>query len=140
MPITRTWTATDVCSLTDNCDQTIEVVDTTGPVISCNAPDTIIPSDAPISFAATAVDNCDAVPDVEILSFDCFKINQNGKIISKLESCVVELNGPTITILDSGGVGDNITWVVSTTDDCGNTVETLCALEVVNPGRGNGAP
>jgi hypothetical protein len=133
--ITRTWTATDDDSNSMSCDQTIEVVDTTDPVISCNSPNKITPPDAPISFTATAVDNCDSVPDVEILGYDCFKVHKDGKITSKLRSCAVEIDGPTITILDSGGVGDNITWVVSSTDDCGNTVENLCALEVVRPGQ-----
>jgi len=135
--ITRTWTATDECGISNSCDQTITVEDTTAPVISCNSPATIIPPDAPISFTATAVDNCEADPLVEITGFDCFKFTRKGKRISKLRSCVIQTNGPTITIEDSGGVGDNITWDVRATDDCGNFSEVTCALEVINPGQGN---
>jgi hypothetical protein len=133
--ITRTWTATDASGNSSSCVQTIEVVDTTPPVIACNAPATITPPDAPISFAATAIDNCDSTPAVEITSFDCFDFTKKGKPIDKTESCVVEVLGNTITILDSGGVGDNITWDVLATDSCGNQSEEMCEVEVVNPGR-----
>ena len=48
-------------------------------MISCNAPKTIIPPDAPISFQATAVDNCDSNPTVVITSFDCNETKTNKK-------------------------------------------------------------
>jgi hypothetical protein len=132
--ITRTWTSTDGCDNSNNCDQTITVVDTTPPVIDCDAPSTITPPDAPISFRATATDNCEEVLSVEITGYDCFKFTKKGKRVDKTESCVIELDGDTITILDSGGVGDNITWTVIATDSCGNSSERTCALEVSNPG------
>ena len=133
--ISRTWTATDGCGNQSSCLQTITVVDTTPPVITCNAPATITPPDAPISFAATAIDNCDSAPVVESTLFDCFDFTNKGKRIDKTESCVVDVSGNTITILDSGGVGDNITWDVLATDSCGNQSEEMCEIEVVNPGR-----
>ncbi|MEA1901565.1 MAG: C1 family peptidase, partial [Thermodesulfobacteriota bacterium] len=107
--ITRTWTATDACGNSSICEQTINVVDTTAPVIACNAPATITPADAPISFTTMATDNCDNEPSVEITEFDCFKYTKKGKRIDKTMSCVVEVNGDTITIVDSGGVNVNIT-------------------------------
>jgi len=131
--ITRTWTATDDCGNSSTCVQTINVVDTTPPVISCNAPSTIIPPDAPISFTATATDNCDGSPSVEIVAFDCYKFTKKGKQIDKTESCVVNLAGDSITILDSGGVGDIITWTVLATDSCGNESVVDCSIKVVNP-------
>lgn len=133
--ITRTWTATDACGNQSSCVQTINVVDTTPPVISCNAPSTIIPPDAPISFTATATDNCDDSPSVEITEFDCFKYTKKGKRIDKTESCAVDVVGDTITILDSGGVRDNITWIVRATDSCGNESVLECGVEVVNPAQ-----
>lgn len=136
--ITRTWTATDGCGLSDSCDQIVEVVDTHAPVISCNAPMFIFPSEAPASFTATAVDNCDGSPDVQVLEYDCWWYNGAGKKRSKLESCVVEIDGATVSILDSGGVGDHIQWTVTTTDDCGNPAMATCEVEVVNPGQGKG--
>ncbi len=133
--ITRTWTATDATGRTSNCVQIIEVVDTIGPVISCNAPPTIIPPDAPISFTATAIDNCDTNPIVVIVDFDCFKFTKKGKRIDKTESCEVLIAGDTITILDSGGVGDRIEWTVEATDACGNTEPLTCGVDVVNPAK-----
>jgi hypothetical protein len=39
-------------------------------------------------------------------------------------------------ILDSGGVGDLITWTVESVDDCGNNAARLCSLKVVNKKKG----
>jgi len=107
--------------------------DTTPPDISFNAPSTIIPPDAPISFTATATDICDNNPSVEITEYDCFKFTKKGKKIDKKDSCVVELAGATVTIMDSGGVDDHITWTVIATDNCGNEAEETHEVEVVNP-------
>lgn len=131
--ITRTWTATDACGNTSSCVQIISVVDTTPPVIDCNAPANITPPDAPVSFTAVATDNCDDDPSVEITGYDCFKYTKKDKRIDKTESCVVEVAGDTITILDSGGVNDHITWTIRATDSCGNVAERECEVVVVNP-------
>jgi len=133
--ITRTWTATDYCGNSSSCVQTIEVVDTTKPNCQCNTPatGTITPPDAPISFTATATDNCDDNPLVEILGYDCYFYTKKGKRIDKTESCVVEIEKDTISILNSGGVGTYINWTVLVTDDCGNETEMECEVEVINP-------
>jgi hypothetical protein len=135
--ITRTWTATDYCGNSRSCVQTIDVVDTTKPNCECNTPatGTITPPDAPISFTATATDNCDDNPLVEILGYDCYFYTKKGKRIDKTESGVVEIEGDTISILDSGGVGTYINWTVLVTDDCGNETEMECEVEVINPGK-----
>jgi hypothetical protein len=130
-------TVTNSLGLSDTCTATVSVVDDLPPVPQCNAQDTIVPPDAPLLFAATGSDNC-SVSSVEIINYDCYFINGAGKFVDKKESCVVDLSGDTITIQDSGGVGDHITWTVSATDDSGNTTQTECAVDVVNPGRGNG--
>jgi hypothetical protein len=131
--IDRTWTAEDSCEYIDMCGQTIEVVDTTSPIISCNAPATITPPDAPISFTVTVADNCDGGPDFAITGSQCYMILKGGKIIDKSESCVVEVSTDTITILDTGGVDDHIEWTVHAEDDCGNTSDVTCEVLVVNP-------
>ena len=131
--ITRTWTTTDVCGNESSCMQTITVVDTTPPVIACNTPENIAPNDAPITFTASATDNCDAVPYVEILDYRCFKTTKKGKIIDKGESCVVTISGDSVTINDSGGVGDNIVWSVRATDCSDNLSDQECSVPVVNP-------
>ena len=103
---------------------TVSVVDTTGPAISCNAPATIAPRDTTgpngLSFRATAIDICSGVSRVAITSFACTKT-----------SCRVELAGDTITIRDSGGVGDTISWTVSANDGAGNPAQKTCQVDVV---------
>jgi hypothetical protein len=131
---TVNFTATDDAGNDATCSTTVTVTDITPPAIDCNAPATIIPPDAPVCFPATTTDNCGA--QVAVTGFDCWKINGAGKRISKLESCVVEIHGDTLCILDSGGVGDNIEWTVSSTDGSGNTTEQTCSLSVVRPGGG----
>jgi hypothetical protein len=128
--IDRTWDAADVCLNDSQCVQGISVVDTAGPVIACNAADTITPFQAPISFTATATDNC-STPSVEITAFSCTA--KTGR--DKRESCVVEIAGPTVTILNSGGLGDTISWTVHSVDGCGNSTTDVCSVLVVNPGR-----
>lgn len=124
----------DESGLADTCTANVTVTDNTPPVISCNALSTIIPPDAPISFTATATDNCE-VSSVEITDYDCYFLNPSGKKVDKTKSCVVEVEGDTITILDSGGVGDIITWNVIATDNSGNTSTTGCMVDVVKPGQ-----
>jgi hypothetical protein len=106
---------------------TVKVVDTTAPTISCNAPATITPSDVPekrdegISFKATATDACTGVSQVAITGFAC----------TKPTSCRVRIQGDTITILDSGGIGDVISWTVAATDGARNSAQKTCALSVI---------
>lgn len=130
-------TVTDDLASSAQCSGTVTVVDVTPPVaIDCNAPDTITPPDAPVSFTATSSDNCGS-PDVAVVSYDCYMYNGSGKRVDKTDSCVIDLAGDTITIQESSGVGTLIDWVVTSADQSGNTVEQTCGLEVVNPGKGN---
>jgi subtilisin family serine protease len=127
------WTATDDSGNQSNDGQDVIVEDTTPPTIFCNAPGTITPPDAPITFTVTAEDICDAEPFVEIVEYDCFKVNKKGKRIGKTSSCVVSFEGTEITILDSGGVDDHITWTVEAVDIHGNESSEVCEVVVVNP-------
>jgi hypothetical protein len=129
-----TLTVTDDKGASAECTATVTIVDVTAPEVLCNALETIVPPDAPISFKAMATDNCD-VSLVEITQYDCYKYTKKGKRIDKTESCVVEVADDTITILDSGGVDNHITWTITATDGSGNTTETDCEILVVNPGK-----
>jgi hypothetical protein len=131
---TATLTVTDPFGGEDVAVATVEFIDTTPPVIACNAPGTINPTDAPISFTATATDDCDSDPSVVIIGYESYKITKKGKMIDKSDSTVIELDGDTITILDTGGVDTIIKWTVSATDCSGNEVETDCEVNVVIPG------
>jgi hypothetical protein len=123
----------DEVGLTDFCVATVSVTDDENPMPLCNSPATISPPDAPISFSATAKDNC-AVSAVKITGFHCSKLTRKGKRVDKTSSCVVAVADNTITILDSGGVGDRISWTVVATDENGNVAGTECGLTVANPG------
>lgn len=108
----------------------VSVADTTAPQILCNAPATIVPSDVPkqtkkprqgISFTATAEDSCTGVSAVMIDSFAC----------TRPTSCEVGIQGATLTIYDSGGIDDIISWIVSAQDAAGNSSQQACQLSVV---------
>jgi hypothetical protein len=131
---TNTFVVTDAAGNKASCSFDVTVVDNELPVISCNAPRTIIPPDAPISFTATATDNC-GVTSVVIIDYDCFKFTKKGKRIDKTESCQVQVDGDTITILDSGGVDDHIEWTVRVTDVNGNVEEVTCGVYVVKKSK-----
>jgi hypothetical protein len=146
-----TWTATDDDENDVSADQLVTVEDNTPPVISCNAPETINPTDAgddktdpedrpdpiePVAFIATAVDICDPEVPAVITEFDCFAFTKKGKRIDKTDSCEVAFWGDTITIFDTGGVGTHISWTVTAQDDTGNppnTSQVECEVEVINP-------
>ncbi|HSR50205.1 MAG TPA: immunoglobulin-like domain-containing protein [Acidobacteriota bacterium] len=115
--------------------RTVIVQDTLPPVISCNAPATITPPDAPISFTASAEDACEGTVAAEVTSFDCYWTNPSGKLVDKTNSCVVSFEGDTLTIEDSGGVHDTIEWTVTAEDTFGNMASETCSVAVVNPAQ-----
>jgi hypothetical protein len=120
----------DTNAQTDEDTTAAQVVDTTPPVIACNAPATIKPPDALISFGATATDVCDTAVTAEVIAYDCFAFTKKGRRISKLESCVVSFLGDTLAIHDIGGYGDHIQWTVRAPDDSGNVGQTTCEVVV----------
>src|SRR5207249_254003 len=61
---TRTWTCTDCSGNSASCSQTITVVDTTPPVITCAGPQTIECPATPSFTAPTCTDTCDSAPKV----------------------------------------------------------------------------
>ncbi len=131
---TVNWLATDADGNQGQDTQSVLVEDTTPPQAFCNSPATITPPDAPISFTATATDTC-GTADARIVSYDCYAYTKKGKRIDKTYSCQVAFSGDTVTVLDSGGVGDFIAWTVEAADENGNSTSTSCELQVVNPAK-----
>jgi hypothetical protein len=128
-----TLKVTDEMGLSAFCVASVTVVDDEPPVPLCNAPATIVPPDTPISFTATATDNCGA--SATITGFDCFKFTKKGKRVDKTGSCVARVIDDKISILDSGGVGDTIAWTTLATDENGNVAAGACEVTVANPGK-----
>lgn len=129
---TVTLTATDVNGNSANASAAVTVADTLAPTnVQPNAPATISPPDAPVSFKATATDNCSAA--VQITDYSCYKVKKNGSQQSKMESCEVNVSGDTLTVANSGGVGDNIVWTVLATDQSGNSTTVAGHVLVENP-------
>lgn len=112
----------------DSCQATVTVVDDTPPILACNSPATITPPQAPVSFTATAQDDCGAAA-VAITDSECWKLTGNGAR-THATGCKVRISGATIEIRNSGGVGTHIEW---TLEGGGETVE--CAVVVANPGH-----
>ena len=112
----------------DSCQATVTVVDESPPVLACNSPATITPPQAPVSFTATAHDDCGAAT-VSITGYDCWKLTGNGQHTHGT-GCKVRISGATIEIRNSGGVGTHIEWTLS---GGGETLQ--CAVVVANPGH-----
>ncbi len=125
------WTAVDDSSNSSVNTQDVIVADNTEPIISCNSVAQIAPSNVVQSFTATAVDICDSDVVPEVTAFDCFTIDKKGRKIDRTDGCDIALRGPTLDIIDAGGVGDMIEWTVQAVDDSGNVGTTTCSLNVV---------
>ncbi|UCE00641.1 MAG: PKD domain-containing protein [Chloroflexota bacterium] len=113
------------------CNAQVQIIDTTPPEIYCNAPLTIVPSDAPVAYTGTATDTCDGQIEPVISGFDCYKLSKKGKRIDKTESCIVSFEGAALSIQDSGGIDDIITWSLSVRDNNGNQAIKECKIQVI---------
>jgi hypothetical protein len=102
----------------------VQVVDTTPPVLSCNAPATIHPGQHGLAFTATALDVCDPGATPVVTGHRCEK---NGKS----HPCKVSAAGDTVTIVNPSGVGTHISWDLSVTDSAGNVTIETCGIDVV---------
>lgn len=132
-PVSYVLRVIDGYGQSDEDTTVAKVVDTTPPVVTCNAPDTITPPKAPVSYTATAVDICDPNVIPTLSGASCYTFNKTGKKVLRTD-CVVTLKGPTITISDSGGVDDFVAWNAQATDASGNLSGVVpCLLHIVKP-------
>ena len=116
----------DAFAQADEATTHVQVVDTTPPVISCNAPASINPTEKPVSFQATASDICDPSVVPQLTDFECFRVNGSGKVVDKTHACAVTLEGDTIHIAHGNGVGEHIRWTAQVTDGSGNSSSASC--------------
>jgi hypothetical protein len=126
--------ATDLYGNMSSANAIVMVTDAIAPEIKSSVSDTITPPDVPISFVATATDNC-GVSSFEVANFDCYKYTKKGKRITKTQGCRVKLSGDKITISGSAGVDTHISWTLVAIDDSGNMTEQIYETLVVNPGK-----
>ncbi len=118
----------------DELAVTVSVVDTTAPTIDCGAPATITPPGTVYTFPATATDVCDDdLGAAEVLDYECFSINGAGHEVRR--SCKVEIDGDTLVVRSTAGVGDHVRWRVRSTDASGNETIQTCETIVAIPGQ-----
>ncbi len=108
-----------------SCDATVTLIgDDVPPVIACNAPAVIAliaSGEPPVSFTATATDDCsETVDDLSIVSATCAPDDIG---------CAVSFLGATVTISEAGP-GDRIEWQVVAVDAAGNEATTTCEVSV----------
>lgn len=133
-------------SASDTCEATVTVVDETPPVPECNAPDTIEMRDLPVTFTATATDNC-SVASVEVVDPHCVRTFSNGVIELSLEpQCDFAVDGSSLTVNSFPGatpatslpgfveVRAEITWTARAEDGSGNTGVQSCQVIVEGSG------
>jgi hypothetical protein len=124
--IHRTWTATDTCGNDSSCMQTITLVDSTAPVITCPA-NIAVGNDsgacgAVVFFAATATDNCDTAS----VSY------------SQAPGSFFPVGTTTVTATASDGCGNtsSCSFTVTVTDDGAPTLDCPADITVGNdPGQ-----
>jgi len=126
--IARTWRATDGCSNTAACVQTIQVVDTTAPIIgSVNAVPNVLWSPnhemVPITVTPLASDNCGAAPVCLITGVSSNEpVNGLGDGDAVPDWIITGALTVDLKAERSGtGNGRIYTITVVCTDDCGNS-------------------
>ena len=131
-----TLTVTDNQGASSSCTAVVTIADNQAPAIQCSSSN-ITPPDAPITFTAISTDLC-STPVTEVVAYDCYRFNKNGKRIDTSDSCEVSLSGGSITINETSGVSSFIDWTVQSTDSVGNQSSEQCSIEVTNPGKAKG--
>ena len=148
--IVRTWTAEDECGLSTSCDQTITVVDTTPPEITCPE-DVTVSCDAGTCEAtgvelgiAAAMDNCDSDPTLSNDAPGVFPLGEtvvtwtatdacgNGSVCTQLVT-VIDQEAPTVAFTQvppevSSDASPHFEWTGS--DNCTASEDMLFSTQL----------
>ena len=129
-------TVTDSHGATDTCESTVTVVDSEDPVVDCGDRGIIAPCNVPVILTFGAMTKENGCPvEVDILHEKCAFCNPAGKEISR--DCVID----GTTIIDSGGVQDHISWLVTATNKYGGvSAQETCTVCVQNPSADDSDP
>ncbi|MCF7559960.1 gliding motility-associated C-terminal domain-containing protein, partial [Sabulilitoribacter multivorans] len=145
----RTWTATNICGVTIEHNQTITVIDSTPPVLTLPNNVTAECSDdlSPINFGeATATDNCDPNPVVTFndvrtdgacsgtytitrtwtATDSCGNVSTADQIISTSDTTAPEFDQTSLpgdVVVECDGVPSPV--VLTASDNCGSAVVTV---------------
>src|SRR5436190_4677047 len=119
--ITRTWQATDCCSNSITCSQTVTAVDTVPPVITCGTNQTV-PCGTPLT-PPPATDNCCSAPTVSILNAvtnGTVPCNYNVTITWQAMDCCTNTAtcSEVVTFVDT--TPPTLTCATNKTIECGN--------------------
>ena len=114
-------------SLQDSCQATVTVRDEAAPFVSCNTPPSISAWEMPVSFTATATDNC-GLRSVAVLSPSC---HQGTSGLLSQDLCRFVTAGDTVTV-ESSGRSSQIRWLAEAVDQSGNRIERQCSVDVVS--------
>ena len=148
--VTRTWRATDSCTNVATCSQTITVIDTRPPQLTC-APDEIVECSQPWAFTeALAIDLCDGILPVSVVSTltnagSCpgnFSVTRTWRAVdacSNAATCsqtisITDTRPPTITCAPSEVVECSTQWVFTpptATDLCDGTNVVIALVGTV---------
>ena len=150
---TRTWAATDECDNKSTCSQTVTVVDTTPPVITCAGNKTVQCGSAWAFDLPTASDTC-GTNNIAVLSTVTNKSCGNTLTATRTwratDACgnaaqcsqtvtVVDTTPPTITCVANKTIECGTSWnfdLPTATDICGTNTITMVST-TTNAGCGN---
>ena len=126
-------TVTDSHGASDSCESTVTVIDNETPAVDCGDIGIIAPCEVPITMTFGAEPKTNGCPvDVEIVHEKCSFCNPSGKEVDR--DCIID----GTTVMDSGGVKDHISWIVTATNthsgqDTPISAQETCTVCVQNP-------